>query len=277
MAIARVNAMQENCTHGSTVNGYTSASKFASLTGNNAVVAFVRTSKQNGELVTGLSDSAGNTYVLQDSYQTADPTLYMFYKEGITGGTNVTFTVAGNSNAWAYAWIYGMQFSGVKTSAALDVGVVKEFGAGNTDQTTDAFSAANTDSLIVVAATGNYYSVYSAGTGFTLESGTIGEDPGPSGNEFGGLEYKILSGAWSSTQAHITSTTNGIWSIGYIVLKAAGGAVVDALEWMQPQQQPARSSWPNIRQVAPRPSSRRSMTMPPPNWRRAPSSGLWVR
>ena len=232
MAITRGNQMEEVPANNAT-SPYTTSATLAVNAGE-AVLVLIRgghtgSPAQHG--TTAVSDSVAGAYTFVDQYETGtdDPDIYAYVYLNHPGGT-VTFTETFSNGAgeW-YVWIWAGAYAGVATSSAVDTsGTNVEFFTGSTtDLTTSAFTCDADDSLIVVATSTNaFIASYTAGTGFTLRNGALGG--APQGGNYGGVEDQILTGDWTSTQAHITAVaTNTQWTIAHIVLKAAaaGGGV----------------------------------------------------
>ena len=176
----------------------------------NANVIIIRT---EGNAITSVADGT-NTYTSAGATPgSPNPTMFSYYAKNITGtSANIVVTVVGTPN---FAWGYFIEFSGIDTTAPLDVTNDKT-GTGVTDIVSDAITTAQTGA-VVGGVSQPAFTTYTAGANYTLADGAIGTGP------YGGVEYRITSSALSSEVQHITSGSTAGYSFTVIALKDSGG------------------------------------------------------
>jgi hypothetical protein len=192
-------------------SGALALSAFAATAGN-AIVVVVRNGA-SGSSPTSVTDTAGNTYTLCVSPAGPDPNMWVYVALNITGhaANVVSVNFAGTRD---FSWGFALQYSGVKTAAAVDASGTSR-SDGTTDLATSAITTAQADEVIVVAASQAAFRSYTAGAGFSLIDGAIGSGP------YGGIEDQILSATWSGISAHMTSSGGATATLVWVTLKAA--------------------------------------------------------
>lgn len=208
-----------------TVNSYQTTAVF-NLALHDVAIVGVRAALGGVSNLTGMTDTAGNTYTRQArEHGSNDPWLEIWVCLDCLAGTGVKLNLAG-SGSFSFGWLEAVAFSGGDNSTGFDVAVCKYFSPGSTTHhTTDAFNAAANDSLIVLFGSSNNFLTYTAPSPFTLINGSLGNS---GGSHFGGCAYAVVSGAWTSSQGELTANTGyGSWTIGYIVIKPAAGGTTD--------------------------------------------------
>jgi hypothetical protein len=206
-AIARVNTAK--AANGGTPAASLTTGTFAATAGDLLVVA-VRIAGFTSAAPT-ISDTALDTFTPIASVAVRDPSLYLFYAKNING--NAANAVTATFDNIQYDWLYVVQYSGVDPTAPLDLG-----GAttdSGTDLTTDAFSTAASGEVVVVFASQNTISTFTAGADFTLVDGSIGTDT----YSYGGAEEYITGTSLSSYTAHITASVGAPNSIAWASFK----------------------------------------------------------
>jgi hypothetical protein len=213
MAIAYVNGAAAN---GGAVNATTiSAAAINATTGNFIVVGFSSYQGAAG-VVTGVTDTAGNTYQQAGSDESADGTHHasVWYAENITGNASnvVTGTYTGSS---AYRCIVVAQFSGVALSGSYDqASTLNITSSGTTHTSGNTGTTTQADEVVV----GSYIVV----TGGSTLSGSAPTVLGPNASNNNAMGYKIVSstGAQSTT---LTSASSEQYIAQVRTFKAATG------------------------------------------------------
>lgn len=199
-----------------------------SASAGNAMVVIVRAYQGGaGQDVTSIVDTAGNTYTVQAKYRGSDPYMWVASAENITAHASNIVT-ANFDSGLQYRWIVAIEYAGVATAGSFDLANTNNQGAA-TDLVSTSFSTAMTDEVVVMGASQNTFTTFSAGTDFTLLSGTLG-----GASNYGGVEEYITTSQLSSYTAHITSDTSAQYTTIWIALKPQVGAA--------PQLRTVRSS-----------------------------------
>ena len=222
MAIAFVNANASNNTAAAT----TIASGALATTTGNAIFVAISAYSSNGT-VTGVADTAGNTYVRAGNEEGGDAThkASVWYALNITGNASnvVTATYTGSS---AYRCIAVAQFSGIATSGAYDqTAAVTTTAQGTTFTSNNTGTTTQADELVIAS-----YIAWDVAKSLTATSPTVIAAQVTGGNN--AIAYKIVSstGAQSTT---LTSTENSQYVIQVRTFKAdtggSAGSVVPVL------------------------------------------------
>lgn len=210
MAIAFVQGTSGTNATGST-NNIVSSAFSSSNTSSNMIVVGV-TLDGSAASLTGVSDSAGNTYVkCQESAAGANVAIYAAYNI-LPFTSNVVTALVGFTDGV----IFAQEFSGITTSSAFDVGVVSTGSATTLTATTATTTQAN--ELIFAAAARDYASpdVLSVGTGYSNFL------TAHSNSESGAVESKIVSTTGTQTAIMTASVNNSFgWRLAIATFKAS--------------------------------------------------------
>lgn len=205
MAIARVN-FDRKAGSGPVS---TFASDATSLTAGNLIVVGFRS---NGS-VSGVSDTAGNTYTL-DASRTDDGAaiglMYVWHAWNCLGNASNVVTVAGTN--MDFLEIVTVQYSGIATAAdPHDITTSQTQNTNSTSFTSSTFTTALATEVILSFATGNSAPTYTAGSGFALiGSGTVSM----------GVQEEFVSTIQTGATSSMSSTSNQHWYYINVSFKA---------------------------------------------------------
>jgi hypothetical protein len=202
MAIAYVNGSHLDEVSG-VAAGSASAPAINAVTGNFIVVG------TRGVNITGVADTAGNTYTKIAYYAGAGSTNITFwYAYNITGNASniVTATFASNTG---YYNIAVAQYSGIRTASdPLDVYDTAQ--ATGTSVTSGAFTTTNANDLIICYAANNSIAgTNSAGAGFTLRSA----------GALATFQEKIVSSIQTGATVSISNSSSVGWAFATMTFK----------------------------------------------------------
>jgi hypothetical protein len=185
-----------------------------SVTSGNLLIVLIR---DNGDTVTGISDTLSTSYTLAGKEVAINPAMYIY--SGVassTGANTVSVTFSGN----AYVWVYGIEVSGCATVSPLDAFDGFSTASAATDLTTDPITTSQSDTYIVMGASQGTFTVFSAGADFTLVDGTIPTNA----NDFGGVEEYIPGSVKTTYTPHLTSNTSAAYTAVVAAFKGAAAA-----------------------------------------------------
>lgn len=222
-AITRVGtAVADSSTYMQNVTPQTSipTGALATTTGG-FIVACTRWYQSSGQTVSSVTDTAGNTYTALASASYYAGTLaakQCFASANITGhaANAVTFTMSAGV-LYAAAWY--IHYTGLASTVvgALDVYTVKDQAAGSGTITSDAFSTAQDEEVVLaVGDVGDLAGSWTAGSSLTLAL--------QAGYNVMGVGEQITSSALSSVTRAMTSSATAAKSLIIITLKAPAAA-----------------------------------------------------
>ena len=198
-AIANTTTYMQNSVPNSTVTTGTVNTGTGGLT-----VACVRWYNPGTEAVSGVTDTAGNTYAQLAAKTTYSGTsVQCFAAVNTTANANnaVSFNM---STGVIYAWAFQIHYSGLVTTSvvdALDVYASKTHASG-TSITSDAFTTAQADEVIIaVADVADLAGTFSATSPLTLVTPSSSYNVGGAGDE-------IVSSIQSSATRQMTSNSS---------------------------------------------------------------------
>ena len=198
----------------------------SSVTSGNLLVVIVRFGENN--TVSSLTDTLGNTYTLHASALANDPCIAIYSAVSGSSGTNAV-TLTTTADGW-YTWVAVAEYSpggntwSTTAATRLDTGGARFATAGTTDLTTNAFSTAQAEEVVVVGASTWSNGTMTAGTDFTLIEGGITDGV----VAFGAVEEYITGGTLSTYTAHITGGASGDYVIAWGAFKTDVSAVTCA-------------------------------------------------
>lgn len=204
--------------------GTTRATPSFNAVAGNFVAAFVRWSGA-GLALSSLVDTAGNTYTsavdsatFGSSDTTFNPRVALYYAKNITG--NATNVVTGTWGSSAdFAWIEALQYSGIDTTAPLDVAIGARTASTTSDHSVGTLTTAQAVELILCGVSENAFSTFTAGSSFTLINGSLGDGT----NTFGGVEEFITASTQTTFTAHVSGGGGGVHD-GIVAAAFLGGA-----------------------------------------------------
>lgn len=209
MALAFVNRSENSVPATNTASESTAA---ASLTAGNLLVVCINYQTNAPNSVSGITDTAGNTFTQRGSIQTqSNNSLVIYSAENVAGhaSNQVTVTFASEN---PFAAVAALQFSGAATSGATD-GTAGASGSG-TAISSGSVTVTAAEAVIVGMAEADGASHAAGGGGFTVTAFA-----GSNGQYFG-TGYKIVS----ASEAAAWSCGSGAWGIAAAAFKAAAGA-----------------------------------------------------
>ena len=172
----------------------------------------------NDSVVTGVADTASNTYIKAlGVYRTGttNERAEIWYAENITGNAS-NITTATFTRATSDRYISVAEFSGVATSSSLD-DTASQANSSVTAHSSSNATASVADTLIVGGGSHSTSENFTVGSGFsTLTSDMT--------NEFNFAEYKILAGAADYALTYTTNISNSSIVGGAIFKPIAGQA-----------------------------------------------------
>lgn len=187
----------------------------ASCTSGNLIVIIARADGLTPP--TSVADTLGTTYtnrISQSASGTSDPTIHVY--SGVLGssGTNaITITWPAPAQ---YKWVIAIEYNaGSGTWVAPFDAAVGSTTTGVTDIAGSAITTSQASTVVIMAASQGAFTTYTAGTDFTLISGTLGGG----GNNFGGAQERITSGVLTSYVSHITSGSTTLNSAVVVAFK----------------------------------------------------------
>jgi len=166
---------------------------------NDVIIVF---SQGNGNVATGISDTAGLTWT-QIGTQTGTMAAWSAFSAGILTGDVITITYAGVGSSFASLIAFGI--NGAPSSGFLDPNGALP-GTTNTISTPLTLTTSNAKDFLFAAYSANDGTTMTAGAGWTAVPGT--------GGNFMFAEYQIVTTTQSALAASLTAGTikNGIGS-----------------------------------------------------------------
>jgi len=196
MAIAYVNS----ASGGSRLSLTSISTNAFSVTTGNLIVVGVR--NDGGGAVTGVSDTAGNTY----TQISAIVPYSLFYAKNITG--NASNVITASFGASIFNAIDAVQYSGLDKTSPLDA-TATGTGSGSTTITSGTFSTSSADQIIVAGCQQSF-----VGASWTAESNYTKRVE--SYENITMIEDKIVS----TTQSSITSSASSSSTVDKVILVA---------------------------------------------------------
>lgn len=185
-----------------------------SVTTGNLIVVGVRFAVAGA--ITGVTDTAGNTYVQRATITHSNSTtIEIWTAENITGNANNVVT-ATYSPATLYWSIFQLEYSGIATSSSLDATSTAQ--SASAPITSGTFSTAQADEVIV-----SYSDVSNVGSTWTLQTGYTQREIDSDGA--GVFCDKIVSSIQSNITVSHTPSPSTSCEIVVCTLKAAAVAV----------------------------------------------------
>ena len=220
MAIARVQAS----TAATSGTGAPAPAWPAATTAGDLLIAVVGVN--TGATVGSWTPPAGWTLASQGSVGAGSHTAIFYIENASSRSGTETFTYSSSRNAWGVL----IEYSGVATSASLDVTANASNGAGSVTPSTGttATIAQNDELLLGGTANRNALTTTSDAMGGTASGGTlakIGEASiGSGGTGLTGRAYEQIVTAAGTGEFHGTLGSSAVWSGAIATFKAAGGA-----------------------------------------------------
>lgn len=194
-----------------------SAAFSSNVTSGNFIVVFTRCGAVG--VTASVSDTLTLTYTHQSggSNVSQDPGIETFTAPVTSSGADTVSVSWSASNA--FSWFRAIEVTGQASVSPVDAIDVIASGGGVTSLVSNAITTTTAGIILVAAAQNNFVNPYTAGTDFTIISGTEGDGTNP----VGGTEYYVTSGALTGYVAHITSTVTNEYTMATIAIKASGG------------------------------------------------------
>ncbi len=178
-----------------------------SVTAGNHVVCGIRWNQDAAQVVSGLADTAGNTYVQSTGglVQNAGQAMTVFYANNVTGnGSNVV--TATFDAAATFQSIICLQHSGVSTSGSFDTYAIGTAASGGS-VTSASFTTAQTNELIAAFVSQSFI-----GTETFVASGTATLRQQAAGNAQG-AQSESAATVQSGVTRTMTTTNETIWDM----------------------------------------------------------------
>ncbi len=230
---------------------YTSAAFGSSTTSGNLIVVTV--SDDGGTLggITSVTDSKSNTYTKVPNEFDGASTVSVWYAKNITGGASHTITVNYNTSITFASTCVAQEFSGVDTTAPLDV-YTSTGGTGTSTTSGATGTTAQNDELVIGS-----LAFFGATTTVTLGSGYTNLGTTHQTNAGVGMESKVVSSTGTQTATFTLGLSRG-WSTAVTTFKAASTGSPSASLSPSASQSPSSSASSSIS-----PSASSSLSLSP--------------
>ncbi len=214
MSISRI-ATSKSITQGTVANAIVTNATL-NIAAHDTILLFIR-DDGNAISITSLADTAGNTYTLVDSVETANPGMrsYLCLDCAASSVNVITVTYASSQT---FAWVFALQLRDSNGIPTLDQHTIAAGAHGLGTITAPSLTTTGAGYIGAAVSEANLVT-YAAGTGYTLIDGNV---PGAAG-DFGGVEEHIPSGAVTES-ASFTGSSGLQYAIAVIALLAAVSA-----------------------------------------------------